>query len=83
MKKQEKESARNNKITLLLEVLCLLVFLYAASQLWVIFSDYRNASKEYTELAEQAVTEQVMKDSVEGPKDSMEEEYDNMSYLSR
>ena len=81
MKKQEKESARNNKITLLLEVLCLLVFLYAASQLWVIFSDYRNASKEYTELAEQAVTEQVMKESVEGSKDSIVEEYDNMSYF--
>lgn len=81
MKKQKKESARNSKITLLLEVICLVVFLYAASQLWQIFADYRNASKEYDALAEYAVTEQIITETVEESKTSKAEEYDNLSYF--
>ncbi len=66
MKKIKKESARKNSVYLILEIICAVIFIYAASQLWLIFQDYQKATSEYETLAEQVVTEvEVKKDTGE------------------
>ena len=56
-----KRKSRHNKITnvifVLLEILFILIFLYAAMQLYEIYRDYKIASEEYAALAEDAVIE--------------------------
>lgn len=45
----------------LLEILCLLIFIYAGLQLYSIFSDYHRATEEYESLACEVVTEIPLK----------------------
>ena len=57
MAKSKKESSKKNLLLILLEILCVAIFLYAAVQLYLIFSDYKRASNEYDALAKNMVTE--------------------------
>ena len=57
MKNKEAKSPKKNKWTVILEIICVIVFIYAASQLWMIFQDYQRASNEYDALAEQVLIE--------------------------
>ncbi len=70
------KSARKNGWLVVLEILCVIVFLYAASQLWMIFQDYQRASKEYDSLAEQVVveTEEKTDTKVKFPNEGNEKE---------
>lgn len=43
-------------LTLVIEALCVAVFLYAAFRLYLIIADYKTASSEYDRLAKQAVS---------------------------
>ena len=64
MKKKVKTS-KSNKLLIIIEVLCILVFLYAAIQLYMIFADYQLASNEYDTLAETVVTEDKEVEKIE------------------
>ena len=55
MKRKPKKSG--NFLFVLIEVICALIFIYAAIQLYSIFSDYKRASDEYDALAAQVVRE--------------------------
>jgi sortase B len=57
MKNKEVKSSKKNQWILILEIICVIVFIYAASQLWMIFQDYQRASNEYDALAEQVLIE--------------------------
>ena len=57
MENKEGKSPKKNKRTFVLEIICVIVFIYAASQLWMIFQDYQRASNEYDALAEQVLIE--------------------------
>ena len=57
MENKEEKSPKKNKRTFVLEIICVIVFIYAASQLWMIFQDYQRASNEYDALAEQVLIE--------------------------
>ena len=54
-KKQRKKL--NKTLFILLQVLFILIFIYAGMQLISIFSDYKRASDEYDTLAEAVVEE--------------------------
>ncbi len=58
MEKKEKKASKNNFILVVIEIVCVLIFLYAAVQLYRIFSDYQKASNEYDTLAETVVMEE-------------------------
>ena len=65
MKKSKKTGNTGGRILfLVIEVLCVLVFLYAAIQLYSIFADYKRASNEYDALAEQVVREISLENDV-------------------
>ena len=64
MKKKEKIT-KSNKLLIIIEVLCILVFLYAAIQLYMIFADYQRASNEYDTLAETVVAEDEEAEKIE------------------
>ena len=49
---KKKKSSKSNILFIILEVICILIFFYAAIQLYMIFSDYKTASNEYETLAE-------------------------------
>ena len=55
MKRKPQKSG--NFLFVLIEVICALIFIYAAIQLYSIFSDYKRASDEYDALAAQVVRE--------------------------
>ena len=55
MKRKPQKSG--NFLFVLIEVICALFFIYAAIQLYSIFSDYKRASDEYDALAAQVVRE--------------------------
>ena len=57
MENKEEKSPKKNKRTFVLEIICVIVFIYAASQLWMIFQDYQRASNEYDALAERVLIE--------------------------
>lgn len=81
-RKKKKTSKTINKIVfILLEILFVLIFIYAALQLYGIFSDYRRASEEYDALAKQVVTEIPVKEEIteteqEEEKDILDLPYD-------
>ena len=64
MKKKVK-TPKSNKLLLIIEILCILVFIYAAVQLYMIFADYQRASNEYDTLAETVVTEDKEVEKIE------------------
>ena len=53
MKNNKKES---NIGFIIIEIIFAIIFIYAAVQLYSIFSDYKRASDEYSVLAENVVT---------------------------
>lgn len=55
--KKKKKVSKSNKLLIAIEILCILIFIYAAVQLYMIFDDYQRASNEYDTLAETVVTE--------------------------
>ena len=63
--KQRKKNKLSNRMLLIIEILCVLIFLYAALQLVSILQDYYRASKEYDHLAEVMVVIDEAASSVE------------------
>ena len=64
MKKKVKTS-KSNKLLIAIEILCILIFIYAAVQLYMIFADYQRASNEYDTLAETVVAEDEEAEKIE------------------
>ena len=55
---EEKKTKKINYFMIVLEIICVCVFLYAAVQLYMIFKDYKVASDEYNVLVENVVAEE-------------------------
>lgn len=77
----KKTKKMSNLLFLLLQVLCAMIFIYAAIQLYSIFTDYKKASDEYENLAEVMVTEERIEEKTgeeESEKDTgiLEQPYD-------
>ena len=51
-KRKRKQKQLSKRLFLIIEILCVLIFIYAVLQLVSIIQDYRRASKEYDHLAE-------------------------------
>ena len=66
------KSKKGNLVIILIELLCVVVFIYAAIQLYGILNDYKCASEEYDLLATQVVTESE-KETSEDVKNTNEE----------
>ena len=47
---------KEKSMLIVLEIICIVIFIYAAVQLYLIFADYRRASEEYDALSEKVVT---------------------------
>lgn len=77
-KKQKENKAVNKIIFILLEILFVLIFIYAALQLYNIFSDYHRATEEYDALAEQVVVKEmpVEEETEEKEEDILDLPYD-------
>ena len=63
--KKKKMVSKSNKLLIAIEILCILIFIYAAVQLYMIFADYQRASNEYDTLAETVVTEDKEVEKIE------------------
>ena len=63
--KKKKMVSKSNKLLIAIEILCILIFIYAAVQLYMIFADYQLASNEYDTLAETVVTEDKEVEKIE------------------
>lgn len=55
MERSMKKKSLSKAITVVIELICVLVFFYAASQLFFIYQDYHRASTEYESLSEEMV----------------------------
>lgn len=70
-KKSQEKSGKNWPL-LVIEIICVLIFIYAAFQLYSIFKDYHIASEEYDTLSEQVVTvETVVEEETKEEKESI------------
>ena len=65
---------------ILLEILCVVIFIYAAFQLYSIFKDYKLASDEYTDLSQAVISVEVVDDVAEEEEiiAFLEEDVDNI-----
>lgn len=72
-KQTNKKGSKQNIGLLILEIIFILIFLYALWQLCSIFSDYHKASSEYKQLAQQVV-EEIQTDSAKDLEEEQEEE---------
>ena len=63
--KKKKKVSKSNKLLIAIEILCILIFIYAAVQLYMIFADYQRASNEYDTLAETVVAEDEEAEKIE------------------
>ena len=63
--KKKKMVSKSNKLLIAIEILCILIFIYAAVQLYMIFADYQRASNEYDTLAETVVAEDEEAEKIE------------------
>lgn len=72
---KNKSKGTNKRLLMILEILFALIFIYAALQLYGIFSDYHRATEEYDTLAKQVVQEvPVKKEAEEEEKEEEKEE---------
>lgn len=55
MNKKKKRKTLSNRLFVIIEVLCVLIFIYASLQLVSIYQDYHRASEEYNKLADQVI----------------------------
>ena len=62
---KKKEVSKKNILFIVLEIIFVVIFIYAAVQLYMIFSDYKTASDEYSSLAESVVVESQEKVLIE------------------
>ena len=62
---KKKEVSKKNILFIVLEIIFVVIFIYAAVQLYMIFSDYKTASDEYSSLAESIVVESQKKVLIE------------------
>lgn len=74
MKEKRNKKAKQNIGLLLLEIIFVLIFLYALLQLYLIFSDYHKASSEYDQLAQQVVEEVKIESEDDIKKEEAEKE---------
>ena len=56
---KKKKNSKINYFLIALEIICVLVFVYAAAQLYMIFKDYKMASNEYDVLGEAVMIEEL------------------------
>ena len=59
---KKKEQKKGNGLIIIVEILCVLVFVYAGFQLFTIFQDYQRASNEYDALSEELVKEEPIEE---------------------
>lgn len=78
MKKRKKNEKKSNIGFIIIEIIFAVVFIYAAVQLYSIYSDYKRASDEYGALAETVVTEElpVVEEETEKEDNILELPYD-------
>ena len=73
-KRKKRKKLLSNRVLILSEIICALIFIYAALQLVSIFQDYHRATAEYETLSEQVVIEEAESEYVAKEKEDMEEE---------
>lgn len=81
MEQSMKKKSLSKAITVMIELICVIVFFYAASQLFFIYQDYHRASTEYENLSEEMVI--VQKETFESTasaETSAEEAYEIPKY---
>lgn len=79
MKKQGK-ILNQNGILIALEIICVMIFLYAAFHLYFIYRDYHRAAEEYETLAEQVIVEIPLENSENEAVDKREGNLKELSY---
>lgn len=52
---EKRKKQKSNRLLIIMEIICVLIFIYAALQLVSIYQDYHRASQEYEALSEQVV----------------------------
>lgn len=73
--KKRKKTQKNGWFLVSLEFLCIVLFIYAALQLFSIYQDYQLASKEYEVLSEQVtIVERLESDAAENNGQSLSDE---------
>lgn len=79
MKKRE-ETLNRNGILIALEIIFVMIFLYAAFHLYLIYRDYHRAAEEYETLAEQVIVEIPVENPKNDNSDKKEESISDLSY---
>ena len=71
----KRKKVKSNRLLIIMEILCVLIFIYAALQLVSIFQDYRRASQEYEALSEHVmvVTEVTVEEKEKEEPEKTEE----------
>ena len=77
MKKNRENKKESNIGFIIIEIIFAVIFIYAAVQLYSIYSDYKRASDEYDALAETVVTEEVF---IEKEPENKEEDILDLHY---
>lgn len=78
---KKRKRKKSNRVYIIIEILCILIFIYAVLQLISIFQDYRRASKEYDGLAEQVVVVEKTNDMEETDSEKSEEKKEEADIL--
>ncbi len=79
-KNQSQKKSGKNGLLLAIEIICAVIFFYAAFQLYLIFQDYHIAAEEYEILSEQAVSVIDSREMDEKQEDPKEESILNQPY---
>lgn len=75
---QKSKKPLNKILLILLEIMFVLLFIYAALQLYSIFQDYRRAVEEYDSLSEQVITIEEVEAVQEESEIELPEEVENI-----
>ena len=76
--KNKKEKPLNKLILILLEIMFVLLFIYAAMQLFSIFQDYRRATNEYDSLSQQVIMIEEIEPGQEKAEEELPEKVENI-----
>ena len=77
---KKKKFKISNRIYIIIEILFVLIFIYAALQLVSIFQDYQRASTEYSDLAQQVVVLEQQEELKELEKDTEEKDISSLDF---
>lgn len=76
--KSKKDKPLKKILLILLEIMFVLLFIYAALQLYAIYQDYNRAVKEYSSLSEQVIKIEEVELIQEEKEDELTEEVENI-----